>query len=85
MRPRSAPRARVAVGPGRAPGFTLVEVMLALGILFAGLVVLISRTGANIRLSQEAHALDVATELARGKMFDLEEELLDEGVAEQPR
>ena len=66
----------------RQRGFTLVEVMLALSILFASLVVLISRTSANIRLTQEAHAIDVATELARSKMYDIEEILLDEGFQE---
>jgi general secretion pathway protein I len=66
----------------RQRGFTLVEVMLALGILFAGLVMLISKTASNIRISQESQALGVATELARGKMYDIEEILLDEGFME---
>lgn len=68
--------------PTGQAAFTLIEVMLALAILFAGLVVLISRTGANIRIAMEAHALDVATELARSKMDDIEEELLDQGFQE---
>jgi len=66
----------------RQRGFTLVEVMLALGILFAGLVVLIKSTAENIATAQDAHALGVATELARGKMYDIEEILLDEGFQE---
>ncbi len=66
----------------RQRGFTLVEVMLALSILFASLVVLVSRTAANIRLTQESHSIDIATELARSKMYDIEEILLDEGFQE---
>jgi general secretion pathway protein I len=63
-------------------GFTLIEVMLALSILAITLIGLISRTSANIRLTQEAGMLDVATELARSKMFDIEAELLHDGFPE---
>lgn len=60
-------------------GFTLVEVMLALAILFGALVMLIGKTASNIQASQQARMLGVTTDLARGKMFDLEEQLLREG------
>ncbi|HET6611058.1 MAG TPA: prepilin-type N-terminal cleavage/methylation domain-containing protein [Kofleriaceae bacterium] len=64
-------------------GFTLVEVMLALAILLAGLTVLIRTTASNIYTSERAHLLGVATGLAQGKMYDLEAELLDQGFQEQ--
>lgn len=60
-------------------GFTLVEVMLALGIVFAGLVLLINATARNIHDARRAQMMGVATDLARGKMYDIEEELLKEG------
>jgi general secretion pathway protein I len=66
----------------RQRGFTLIEVMLALAILFAGLVVLIQSTAGNIYTADRSYMLGVATELARGKMYDLEEELLREGFSE---
>jgi hypothetical protein len=66
----------------RRRGFTLVEVMLALAILFGGLVVLIRSTAGNIRTAQHAHYMGVATNLVRGKMYDLEAELLEEGFQE---
>jgi hypothetical protein len=56
--------------------------MLALSLLSITLIGLISRTSANIRLTQEAGMLDVATELARSKMFDIEAELLHDGFPE---
>jgi general secretion pathway protein I len=66
----------------RQRGFTLVEVMLALAILFAGLVVLIQSTAGNIYTADRSYMLGVATELARAKMFDLEEEVRREGFSE---
>ncbi len=60
-------------------GFTLVEVMLALAILFGALVMLMSKTASNIRASQQARMMGVTTDLARGKMYDLEEDLLHDG------
>src|SRR5690606_21611047 len=49
-------------------GFTLVEVMIALSILFAALVVLLRGAAMNIAATQRAHMLTAATELARSKM-----------------
>ena len=68
---------------GLERGFTLVEVMLALAILFAGLVVLIRSTAGNIYTADRSYMLGVATDLARGKMYDLEEELLREGFTDR--
>ncbi|MBI4509989.1 MAG: type II secretion system protein [Deltaproteobacteria bacterium] len=63
-------------------GFTLVEVMISLGILFAALVVLIGISNANVKASNRAKFFTVATFLARAKMFDLEEELAHKGFQE---
>ncbi|MBT8494705.1 MAG: type II secretion system GspH family protein [Deltaproteobacteria bacterium] len=63
----------------RQRGFTLVEVMVSLAILAVALVVLISVTAADVREAQRAQLLNVASMLARGKIYDLEEELMREG------
>ena len=65
-----------------ASGFTLLEVMIALAILGAGLTVLLSATAANVAKSLRAQDLAIGAELGRGKMYDLEEELLEEGFQE---
>jgi general secretion pathway protein I len=67
--------------PGQG-GFTLIEVMIALGILAIGLVALLRTTAGNITTSQRAQMLTAATNLARGKMYDLEERLLVDGYQE---
>jgi general secretion pathway protein I len=66
----------------RPRGFTLVEVMMALAILGMALVVLVKSVYGNINGAQDAFYMGVATDLARGKMYDLEEELLLEGYQE---
>ncbi|HUH02773.1 MAG TPA: type II secretion system protein [Kofleriaceae bacterium] len=63
-------------------GFTLLEVMIALGILFTSLAVLIYRTTANVHMAERAEALGLATDLSRAKMYDLEEMLLKDGFQE---
>ena len=63
-------------------GFTLIEVMLALAVLGLALVVLVKGVYGNIAGAQDAFYMGVATDLARGKMYDLEEELLQEGYQE---
>lgn len=63
-------------------GFTLLEVVIALGILFSALVVLIRSTAADVQATGRAKLLTVATGLARTKMLDLEEELLHKGFQE---
>lgn len=66
----------------RGLGFTLVEVMLALAILGMALVVLVRSVAGNITTAQDSFYMGIATDLARGKMYDLEEELLQEGFQE---
>jgi general secretion pathway protein I len=70
-------------GPApRQRGFTLLEVMVALALLGLGLVVLIKSAANNIRASEDAHMMGIATDLARGKMYDIEEQLLKDGFTD---
>jgi general secretion pathway protein I len=63
-------------------GFTLLEVMLGLALMGLAIVVLIKSTAGNIFSSEEAHMMGVATDLARGKMYDIEEVLLKDGFTD---
>jgi general secretion pathway protein I len=63
-------------------GFTLVEVMMALAVLGLALVVLVKGVYGSIAGAQDAFYMGIATDLARGKMYDLEEQLLQEGYQE---
>jgi general secretion pathway protein I len=68
--------------PSRLRGFTLVEVMLALAILGLALVILVRSVAGNITAAQDSFYMGIATDLARGKMLDVEENLLQEGFQE---
>ncbi len=74
MRGRPPPAARAA-----APAFTLLEVMVALGLLAAALVALSDLAGNALRNHAYARDLSLATELARGKMAEVEERYEDSG------
>ena len=63
----------------RARGFTLVEVMIALAILGVALIVVVKSVAQNLKSSVEAEMMGVTTELARGKMYEIEEKLLTDG------
>jgi general secretion pathway protein I len=63
-------------------GFTLLEVMVALALLGLGMVVLIKSAAGNIFSTEEAHMMGIATDLARGKMYDIEEILLKDGFTD---
>jgi general secretion pathway protein I len=63
-------------------GFTLLEVMLALALLGLALTVLIKSAAGSIFASEESHMMGVATDLARGKMYDIEERLMKEGFSD---
>lgn len=81
-RRESASGART-LGRGSAQrAFTLLEVMLALALMGLGLVVLIKSAAGNIASSEEAHMMGIATDLARGKMYDIEEILLKDGFTD---
>jgi general secretion pathway protein I len=79
IRPAARPAGR---RPRRAGGFTLLEVMMALAILGLGLVVLIKSAAGSIFNAQQAHMMGVVTDLARAKMYDLEEKLLKDGFSD---
>lgn len=66
----------------RQAGFTLLEVMLALGLLVGALTVLLVGTTENIARSHNAYLMGVAADLARGKMYDIEEQLMEDGFQE---
>jgi general secretion pathway protein I len=63
-------------------GFTLLEVMIALALLGLGLTVLVKSAANSIFNTQQAHMMGVATDLARAKMYDLEEKLLKDGFSD---
>jgi prepilin-type N-terminal cleavage/methylation domain-containing protein len=66
----------------RQRGFTLLETMIALGILAFGLGVLIESTAANVRTSERSDMLGIATQLTRAKLYDIEEQLIRDGFPE---
>jgi general secretion pathway protein I len=63
-------------------GFTLLEVMIALALLGLGLTVLIKSAAGNIFNSQQAHMIGVVTDLARAKMYDLEDKQIKDGFTD---
>jgi prepilin-type N-terminal cleavage/methylation domain-containing protein len=69
-------------GARASRGFTLLEVMIGLALLALGLVVLIKSTTGNIVSAKRAQMMGVATDLSRGKMYDIEEKLLKDGFTD---
>jgi general secretion pathway protein I len=63
-------------------GFTLLEVMIGLALLGFALVVLMKATAGNILSAEDSHLLGIATDLARGKMYDVEEKLIKDGFTD---
>lgn len=63
-------------------GFTLVEVMIALAILATSLTLLLRGAAVNVASTQRTQMLTAATELARSKMYDVEEMLLEKGFGQ---
>ena len=66
----------------RPRGFTLLEVMIALALLGLALVVLIKSAAGNIFSAQQSHMMGVVTDLARAKMYEIEEKLLKDGFSD---
>jgi type II secretion system protein I len=64
-----------------APGFTLLEVMVALAILATTLVVLLQIITNNVRATAHARMTTAATLLARGRMTDIEDGVLENGFS----
>ena len=67
---------------GKSRGFTLLEIMIAMGILSGGLVWLIVGISRNIKAENHAKLMTTATFLARQQMIDLEDQLYDKGFGE---
>jgi len=63
-------------------GFTLLEIMVAIAILSSTLVVLLSIVTNNVRSTNHAKMTTSATLLARTKMVDVEDEILDNGFTD---
>ena len=55
---------------------------MALAILAAALTILLRGAAANIANTQRAQLITAVTELARGKLYDIEETLLEEGFSQ---
>jgi prepilin-type N-terminal cleavage/methylation domain-containing protein len=68
--------------PAARRGFTLLEVMFGLALLGLGLTVLIKSAAGDIFNAQQAHLIGIVTDLARGKMYDIEEKLLHDGFSD---
>jgi prepilin-type N-terminal cleavage/methylation domain-containing protein len=66
-------------GPG---GFTLLEIMVALAILAMTLVVLLQIITNNVRASNHSKMTTAATFLARGKMIDIEDDIIAKGFVD---
>lgn len=61
-------------------GFTLMEVMVAVGILALGLTAIFSSQGQAIKVGTRAQHMNVAALMARCKMSELEEQVMKEGL-----
>jgi type II secretion system protein I len=62
-------------------GFTLLEVMVALAILATTLIVLLQIITNNVRATNHAKMTTAATLLARAKMTDIEDSILENGFS----
>jgi prepilin-type N-terminal cleavage/methylation domain-containing protein len=62
-------------------GFTLLEVMIALSILAITLVTILGMVTNNIRATRHAKLTTAGTFLARGKMIDIEDLVLESGFS----
>jgi general secretion pathway protein I len=63
-------------------GFTLLEIMVALAILAMTLVVLLEIITNNVRATNHSKMTTAATFLARGKMVDLEDDIIANGFVD---
>jgi general secretion pathway protein I len=61
-------------------GFTLMEVMVAVGILALGLTAIFSSQGQAIKVGTRAQHMNIAALMARCKMSELEEQVMKEGL-----
>lgn len=63
-------------------GFTLLEIMVALAILAMTLVVLLEIITNNVRATNHSKLTTTATFLARGKMIDIEDDIIANGFTD---
>jgi general secretion pathway protein I len=63
----------------RNEGFTLLEVMMAVAILAVSLTAIFASQGGAIKVAHRARKVTVASTLARCKMGEIEEIILEEG------
>ncbi len=68
--------------PRPEAGFTLFEVMIALAILALALTVLVKSTAMTKFNAQQAQMIGVTTDLAREKMYEIEEKLIKDGFSD---
>jgi prepilin-type N-terminal cleavage/methylation domain-containing protein len=73
---------RLRLADREEAGFSLLEVMVALGVLAMSLVVLAQITTSNVRATYHAKMLTTATFLARAKMSDMEDVILVDGFVD---
>jgi general secretion pathway protein I len=66
----------------RAPGFTLLEVMISLAILAVSLVAISSLNGGAVAMHAYGRRATEATLLLRGKMLDVEDDLQKKGFSD---
>jgi len=66
-------------------GFTLLEVMVSLGILAVALMAIGDVNGGAVRMHSYAKHVVVAVQLARGKMLDLQFQLRKDGLSDFSR
>jgi len=66
-------------------GFTLLEVMVSVGILAVSLTAISGITGGSYAASEYSRGVTIATLLARSKMIDLEEELWKDGFPDDEK
>jgi len=67
---------------GDNAGFTLLEVLIALAILASALTILMGSMANAGQQAAYSNDLTTATQLARGKMYDVEYKLMDDGFSE---
>ena len=65
--------------PSSQRGFTLLEVVIALGILAMSLTVLLESQAASVSSAGRSRDLTIATLLARSKMVDIEVAAIEDG------
>jgi general secretion pathway protein I len=68
--------------PGGSSGFTLLEVMVAMAILSAALVISLQSQTQSMRAAHAARSMTTAVLLARARLADLEHQLYEDGFSD---